>query len=460
MLPYGVTVRMFACNNRKFAMNSKKRLLGLLLISLISNLSIAADGDIELMNPVPSLVNPMSEQGEKGDASQQVAERILTEAGGDLQRQYEGLKGFIEFYGDWITLFSDGQTAKIDVNSYLLIKGHSDVATLLLKTNVVKGWRAYKFLDGVASDFAIAISNGRLDYLTELFKHSPEGLNTPLQVSLDAEPVLPLAMLATNDYVSVPMYDEIVMSMLDAGASPYKKMSSGLSPIVVASANNNMQFVRIVQVHASGQTKTTKGLLSNTPLEDFEVVEMQAIADTWMEKSAATRAEYQYDKLYELWVSMILKGYNVPADLMYEELRSRPNFSIEQRINDGLSPLMAASMSRLYGGNVEYANLLIDRGAKQTALVSMPASAGQPEQKVNYIQLALQRDNYKVVALMISKGVDFVSAPDNAEILLLSEAMAQKAYVSAAVLKEALSHAIEQEAKRKSAETGAQDGAQ
>lgn len=441
-------------------MDSKKILIGALLIGLVSPLSYAADGDIELLTPPTVLENPMNEQGAKGDASQALVERVLSEAGSDLQRQYEGVKGFIDFYGDWITLFSEGKTAKIDVVSYLLIKGHSEVATLLLKNNVVKGWRAYKFLDGVASDFSIAISNGRLDYLTELFKHSPDGLNTPLQVSLDAEPVLPLAMMATNDYVSVPMYDEIVMSMLDSGANPYKKMASGLSPIVVASANNNMQFVRIVQIHASEQTKTAKGLLSNTPLEDVEIVEMQAIADTWMEKSAATRAEYQYDKLYELWVSMILKGYNVPADLMYEELKSRPNFSIEQRINDGLSPLMAASMSRLYGGNVEYAALLIDRGANPNGLVTMPTVAGQPEQKINYIQLALQRDNYKIIALMIAKGVNFVSAPDNNEILLLSEAMAQKAYVSAAVLKEALSHAISQEAQRKSAENAQQNGAQ
>ena len=147
-----------------------------------------------------------------------------------------------------------------------------------------------------------------------------------------------------------------------------------------------------------------------------------------------------------MWVQMILKGYNLPADLMYDELKTRPEFNINAKAPGGFSPLMAATMSPLYGGNVEYAKLLIERGAKANILIDIPGEGEGESVKVNFIQLALQRDNFKIVAIMISNNVNFISAPQDEDVLLLSEAMSQKAYVSAAILKQALMQAVNYEA--------------
>lgn len=376
---------------------------------------------------------------EDREASSALFARVLEEK--DEESRYKGILGFIEHYGEWITLSGDTVAPKIHISSYLLQTGQSSLAALLVKNGVLNGWMSYRFMDGVANDFIFALKGGHRDYLNALLKYAPKGLNTPMSIQIDGEKVLPLSLMATREYMEMPFYDDILMSMLDAGANPHQKMSSGISPMIVASSSNNMRFVRVVQTYLAGQTKSLNGLMKNTPLEESELVEMQAIADAFIEHSPEKKSRYDYTKLFDMWVQMILKGYNTPADLIYEELKKRKEFDIEGQNADGLSPLMAASMSPLYGGNVEYAKLLIERGAKASKLTSIPGESGKPI-NVNYIQLALTRDNFKIVALMIANQVNFVTAPDDEDVLLLTEAMTQKAYVSATILKEALSKAI------------------
>lgn len=384
------------------------------------------------------IINPMQIESNR-DASSSLLVRVLEEK--DEVKRYQGVVGFLSNYGEWITLQGNAITPKIHITSYLLQSGHSDLASSLIKNNVVDGWLAYRFMDGVASDFVFALKGGHMNYLNSLFTYSPKGLNTAIPVQLGGEKITPLSMLATREFMKEPYYDDILMSMLEAGANPHQKMTTGLSPMLIASSSNNMKFIRIVQVYQAGQMKNLSGLMKNTPLEESELIEMQAIADTLIEQTKEKKASYDYDKLYSMWVQMILKGYNVPADIMYEELRSRKQFNINKMSSGGLTPLMASSMSPLYGGNVEYAELLIERGADPLILITLP-SDGKVEVHVNQIQLALQRDNFKIVALMISKGVNFISNPDNEEVLLLSEAMTQKAYVSASILKQALVQAV------------------
>tara|TARA_Y100000310_G_scaffold104469_1_gene102790 strand:- start:823 stop:2082 length:1260 start_codon:yes stop_codon:yes gene_type:complete len=375
----------------------------------------------------------------KKEASSSLLARVLKEA--DEGKRYSGVVSFIEFYGPWVTLEGSETSPKIHISSYLLQSGSSDIAASLIKNGVIEGWMSYRFMDGVANDFIFALQGNHRDYLKSLFENVPRGLNTPFAVQLNGEKILPLALLATREYMEMPFYSDIVMSMLEAGANPNQKMTTGLSPLIIASSTNNMKFVRVVQSYNAGQTKSLKGLMTNTPLEDSELIEMQAIADTLIEQSSEKKASYKYDRLYTLWVQMILKGYNIPADIMYNELKTRPEFDINAKSGGGLTPLMAASLSTLYGGNVEYASLLIDRGAEPKVLI--PVGEGDELVRVNLLQLALQKDNYKVVALMIAKGVNFISLPDHEDVLILSEAMEQRAYMSASIIKEALIQAVD-----------------
>lgn len=408
----------------------KSFLVGLVLLSGFSFNSYA---QVEIIDPMHIESN--------NAASSSLLQRILDET--DEAKRYEGIVGFIKNYGEWITLQGSGISPKIHISSYLIQSDQSELAAAAIKNDLFDGWLPYRFLDGVASDFVFALKEGHVDYLHALFKYSPKGLNTPIPMQLGGEKILPLSLLATREYMDKPFYDDILMSMLEAGANPHKKMTTGLSPMLIASSTNNMKFIRIVQIYQSEQMKDLDGLMKNTPIEESEMIEMQAIADTLIEQSKEKKASYDYDKLYSMWVQMILKGYNVPADLMYDELKTRTRFNINSHSKGGLTPLMAATMSPLYGGNVEYAKRLISRGADPLELIVIPGSGkGESDVIVNYIQLALQRDNFKIVALMISKNVNFITSPQNDEVLLLSEAMNQKAFVSASILKQALMQTV------------------
>lgn len=410
----------------------KSLLVGLVLLG---SLSLNSYAQTEILDPMHI--------ESTNTASSSLLQRVIDEK--DEAKRYEGIAGFIKNYGEWITLEGNGINPKIHISSYLIQSGQSELAAAAIKNDLFEGWLPYRFLDGVASDFVFALQEGHLDYLQALFKYSPKGLNTPLPMQLGGEKILPLSLLATREYMDKPFYDDILMSMLEAGANPHKKMSTGLSPMLIASSTNNMKFIRIVQVYQSEQMKDLDGLMKNTPIEESEMIEMQAIADTLIEQTKEKKAAYDYDKLHSMWIQMILKGYNVPADLMYEELKTRPQFNINTHSKGGLTPLMAATMSPLYGGNVEYAERLINRGADPLELIVIPGTGkgkGADDIIVNYIQLALQRDNFKIVALMISKNVNFITSPQDEEVLLLSEAMNQKAFVSASILKQALMQTV------------------
>ena len=380
----------------------------------------------------------------KADASSSLLERVLQND--DEQKRYEGVVGFIEHYGQWVTLSSSaGLPARINVVSYLMQTKRGELAANLLKNGVLEGWVSYRFMDGVANDFVFALQNQDKAYLKALFTEAPKGLNSPLIVRTDGAPILPLALLATNEYTKSPFYSEVVTAMLEAGANPHQKMESGISPMLVASSSNNMLFVRVVNDFIENQSKGVQGLLSNTPLSSHEMIEMQELADTLIEQTNEEKSQYNYDRLHNMWVQMILKGYNLPADQLYAELKKRPEFDINQRATGGLSALMAAAMSPLYGGNVDYAKTLVKGGADPQQLIEIQGDDGEVI-KVNLIQLALQKDNFKIVAYLITQGVNFITVPGEDDVFMLSEAMEQKAFLSATILKEALSKILAEQA--------------
>jgi ankyrin repeat protein len=371
--------------------------------------------------------------------SSQVFERVISiEEPGE---RYLATKAFIDKSGPWITLDVNGKVAMVHVTSYLLQKDMASDAATLLKNNDVEGWLSYKFNDGVANDFMFALDSDNIEYLDALIEHAPSGINTPFKINLAGNMATPIGILASKRYADYDGYELVLTKMLNAGANPHQKLPSGISPMIIASSSNNMDFVRIAQTHLSKQDSTVKGLLSNTPLESEQLFEMQAIADALIEKSVSETSSYDEERLHNIWVQMIIKGYNVPADLIYDILSKREGFNIDFKGSGGLSALMASTLSDLYGGNVEYAIKLIARGADPKILTNVGSENGSDVQ-VNLIQLSLQKDNHKIVALLIGENVNYIHLPDNEDIFILAQALEQKAYKSSYILKEALMRAV------------------
>lgn len=370
-------------------------------------------------------------------------ERLLD--GKEESARYLSLAAMVKAHGPWVTIGATGMQAKIHITSYLIQTKREQEAVNLLKNRDVEGWLSYSFQGGVFNDFVMALDTGNIQYVKALIETNPNGINTPFTLTTAGDEVTPISLLATDKYIDKDYYELVLRLLLKAGANPHQPLPNGMTPMVIASASNNMKFVRVAQAHIAEQTEGKKGLFTNTPLSQAQMIEMQAIVDAWIEDETKNGSKYQFAKLHEIWIQMILKGYNIAADLMYEKLTTYPKFSIDYRDNGGLSGLMAATLSEVYGGNVEYAKKLIDLGADPTVLINVQGIPGEEEPiKINLIQLALEKDNYKVVGLLIVSGVDFLFLPGSDELLMLHSAMEQKAFKSAEMIRQAIMQSMKE----------------
>lgn len=362
----------------------------------------------------------------------------------DIERHL-ALSNFINTYGEWIPIRVGASESRLHISAILLQQKMELDAIDLIKSKRVKTWFSYRFDTGVANDFMYALDTGSFQYIQALIEHAPQGVNTEFPVTLQGDKVTPIALLATEKYRQSPQYEVILRALLNAGANPYQEMSNGLSPMIIASSSNNTQFIRMIHAYDAEKKGAASDLFKNTPLQADEIFEMQAIADALIERQAQGRDQYSFEKLHELWIQMILKGYNLPADIIYERLLAFEGFNADYRVNNGgLNGLMAVALSTNYGGNVEYGKKLIDRGADPKTLISVGNDdAGKPIH-VNLIQLSFQNDNHKVVTLFIQNGVNFIFSSEDEETLILSEAMEQRAFRSAFVIKEALEASFKQ----------------
>jgi hypothetical protein len=386
---------------------------------------------------VGDLIDPDSVSVES-TANAGVIERVLEEPADDAR--YAGLKAYVEHYGPWVRIKGEDREMRIHINSYLIQRGFSEDAAVLIKNQDTQPWLSYSFQGGVANDFMMAMNNGDKEYLQSLFQYAPEGIGSEMVFTASGDKATPLALMATNQFVNSPIYEWALNEMLASGANPHSRMSNDLSPMIIASSSNNGVFTQAAQSYLSGDGGKEGSLLKNSPLSQAETFEMQALVDAWIEKTPEEIDSYSTERIFELWVQLIMRGFNFAADMLYDELKTRDGFDVDGQVSKGITPLMATALSRIYGGNVEYAKKLVERGADPHSLVLVPGdeSTVSEDVEVNLIQLSLERDNYKVIAYLISQGVNFMTLPDNDEILILQQATEQKSYKSAYIIFEAV----------------------
>lgn len=412
-----------------------------LLISalLCTSLGVLAQEQVD----IGTLIDPDS-ASISSQATSGVIERVLEEPADDAR--YAGLKAYIEHYGPWVVVKSDNSEMRIHINSYLLQRGFSEDAGVLIKNQDVQPWLSYAFQGAVANDFMMAMNKGDKEYLEALFKYAPEGIGSEMAFTISGDRATPLALMATNQFVESPIYEWALNSMLATGVNPHARMGNDLSPMIIASSSNNTTFTRTAQSFLSGQGGQEGSLLKNAPLTQAETFEMQALIDAWIEKSPEEIENYNTDRLFELWVQLIMRGFNFAADMIYDELKTRDRFDVDGQLGNGITPLMATALSSVYGGNVEYTRKLVELGADPHSLILVPADSETVDEdvEVNLIQLSLERDNYKVIAYLISQGVNFMTLPDNEEILILQQATEQKSYKSAYIIFEAVTKELAQ----------------
>jgi len=349
-----------------------------------------------------------------------------------FEQEVEQMKEFIAKEGQ----FTELAGTQVHISVYLIQFDKSKVATALLKDKVIDGFVSFPFETAYLSDVQVAIVEGELDYFKALLKRYPEKVNEPIQVTAEGDLVTILGLLSTNQHKDKIFYEPFIIAALKAGADPRSEIDKGISPLVMASSVGNDKFIEIVGNYENSlpNPKTAEEFFKNPSLTTAEMIDEQSIIDAYIElRSEVSDGGYETKTLHELWVKMITKGYNSMADILYNTMKSRSDFSIDMRTDKGVSGLIASGMSRVYGGNVDYAQKLIANGADVNQVIQFGDGADAYE--TGLIELALPSDNHKFVALMIKNGVNFLHSPKNQSSLIIDMAIKQKAYRSAYIIK-------------------------
>lgn len=142
--------------------------------------------------------------------------------------------------------------------------------------------------------------------------------------------------------------------------------------------------------------------------------------------------EKEQEELNNLFVNLISLGMNEAADDIWNNKNVKIDLS--RYSANGLTPLMAASITPIDGGNVEYAIKLVSNGAD--------VNQGAKKSNLSPVSLASTVDNYKVVAYLILKGAKFM-IQDNLELRPIDYALQNNSVRSAAVIKESLDVVLE-----------------
>ncbi len=178
-------------------------------------------------------------------------------------------------------------------------------------------------------------------------------------------------------------------------------------------------------------------LLVNEPLTEksveFQKKSIEAIKQKYVDKNT-----YPKEEIHDLYVNFISLGLNEAADYLYNNPKVK--IDINEYNSNGFTPLMAAAMTPIKGGNVEYAEKLIKLGAD--------VNKGSKKTEITPISIAANVNNYKVLSILIANGALFMKA-DKLDYRPIDYATKNNSLESALILKEALSIKLNEMNKNK-----------
>ncbi len=352
--------------------------------------------------------------------------------------------------GQWLTINLKGKPSKLHISTYLLEIGYEEEAVALLGMNVMDGWVSFEFGGEFFTDIQYALAGGNAKYLKALYKKYPKKMNTQFQVGINGEKSTVLGLLATKAYAILPEYESMIHLAINAGADLSAPAMGDVLPEVVASTVNNIKFIKIVRGRTVSDPKPSKNgkkrIYSNPMLSQVELLEEQSLIDAFIEVGMEDSGDFDLSKLHAQWVDMIMRGYNNMAEVFYDELVKNDLFNVDMKTSKGITALQATALSNVYGGNVSYAQRLINRGADINILITL--GSGEKEVTANLIELSLPGDGYQTVALFIESGVPFVYNARDKDMLVIQEAIRHRAYKSAHIIKGAIDSLISQNANK------------
>lgn len=285
-------------------------------------------------------------------------------------------------------------------NQPLLIKEDSFTIDLLSNNNedlAIKYFNkeeeeANKFFikenGNMTSDIIVALENGHEKYLKNILP-KVKNINATFRYNNVNNYTLFMVFAKTN---KISNKEDIMRIFEKMGVKHNIINSNGDTAFDVAYKNNNYFFKELYLI-VSGNEKV-KMLLENDPLKDSAIKIQNKIVNN-LNNGLLEELKLDKNKLFETYIDFIVSGYNEAAFLLEDEIK---NFEKENK--RGITPLMAAAISIVDGGNVDYAKRLIEKGVNINQITDKANGA-------NAAMLSMVRDNYKVATLLFLNNLNY-----------------------------------------------------
>lgn len=276
----------------------------------------------------------------------------------------------------------------------LLENNNEELAIKYYKKTGDGGNKLYITKDGnYTSDIVVAMENNMSNYILEVLPNV-NNINSTFKYNDTQNMTL---FMVFSMHPNINNKDKIYDLFIEKNTDVNLKNINGLNAFDIANKYNNY-FFKEYYIKKIGGEKISL-LFENDPLTVEEKNNQKKIIENL--KNGLLEDIVSKGKEVEYFTKYIVRGYNDAADIILPFVEN-----INDKNEDGLTPLMASSISTLNGGNVEYAKKLIEYGVDINLTNNEVGN-------VTPLSFALVRDNYKVVTLLIVNNVKYDLKDDN-----------------------------------------------
>jgi ankyrin repeat protein len=287
-----------------------------------------------------------------------------------------------------VSVKMNGYVREIPILSYLVASGHEDVAIYFVINNMLSPTELFMYNNTELNAIILAFEKGLWRFI-----QASEGrigdVNAPFNYNGEVGFSL-LHLAAANESLHT---SKMVALLLEKGANENLQTKNGYTPLDVSAIAKNRAFSEAIFLYRSDVLSDDTLLVVNTGLNRADMLIeseiLKNIADGKLNSIAS-----DYGKMNARWIKLVQKGYNRAATKFHEKMIQHADYDINMPDKAGLNALVAASISDVAGGNVEYAQFLLANGANGEYKVrghSIPS-------------MAVRRDNYKILNLFLQRG--------------------------------------------------------
>lgn len=289
--------------------------------------------------------------------------------------------------------------SKMPKLAFLLLNNQEERAIELIKNGTEEPFQKFIYKGSETSDIVIALDNGLMDYLKVAIPKISNRINERYLYDNEEGYYLLMNVAMVKDDKTFAKTN----LLLSNGADENLLSKNGYSAFKLANENKNNMFISALYDYKTRiQNPNYNVLFDNVSLFENDRKKQTEILNE-LRNGKLKELTQDYNKTYDYFTKLIILGYNDAADYLLNSLQNNKDFNVNNLNSNGITPLIAATISYLDGGNVDYFEKLIELGAD----VNVKSADGYPLEVV-----AVSKDAFKVFNQLIIHKKDLF-ADDN-----------------------------------------------